>query len=154
MRSWQQFADEVPGFAAAAERAMASNAHLTMATLRADGSPRICGTEIRLAGGHLYVGGMTGNRRFTDLRRDPRVAIHSGAPGGPGWAGDAKLSGIATEVHDQAIKDTIADVPPGPFELFVVQLSTVTVLHLAGDPPDQLVIETWHPGRPIERQIR
>ena len=52
-----------------------------------------------------------------DLRRDPRVAIHSPSndpdeahPGA--WSGDAKLAGRAVEVTDPAVREAFG-VPPG-----------------------------------------
>lgn len=152
--TWREFSDEVPEFAAAVEAVLTANVHLIMGTIRADGSPRLCGTEIRFAAGELLLGGMTGNWRFKDLRRDPRLAIHNGSQGGPAWKADAKLSGTAVELTDQASKDLVEGVPPGPFELFAVRLSEVSYIHLEGDPPDKLVIETWRPGQPIDRQVR
>jgi hypothetical protein len=154
MTTWREFSDEVPEFAAAVRAALTANIHLIMGTIRADGSPRLCGTEIRYSDDELLLGGMTGNWRFKDLRRDPRLAIHSGSQGGPSWKADAKLSGTAVEILDPAGKGLIEDVPPGPFELFAVRLTEVTHVHLEGDPPDKLVIETWRPGQAIDRKVR
>ena len=39
-------------------------------------------------------------RKALDLRRDPRFALHSGSDDPPGWAGDAKLAGVAEEITD------------------------------------------------------
>ena len=154
MTTWREFTEEVPEFAAAVTAIFTASIHLIMGTVRADGSPRLSGTEIQFAADHLYLAGMTGAWRFRDLRRDPRVAIHSGSQGGPGWTGDAKLSGTAVEVTEQASKDVIKGLSPGDFELFAVLLTDVTHVHLDGDPPDKLVIETWRPGRSIERMVR
>jgi hypothetical protein len=79
-----------------------------------------------------------------DLRRDPRFAIHSGSPDPPGWRGDAKLARRAQEV-------TQSGADSHRFRLDVAEL--VVVRH-GGDPPDHLVIESWHEGRGVTRRRR
>ena len=119
---------------------MTSRKHLTMATLRRDGSPRISGTEVELADGQLRIGSMPGAVKALDLRRDPRVAIHgptedppSGAPAT--WKGEAKIAGTATEVDSG-----------GPAHRFVIDIqeAVITRLNKAGD---RLVVESWSPLR-------
>ena len=53
MSSWTEFEAAQPEFAARVRSLMTTRKHLTMATLRADGSPRISGTEVEFAGGEL-----------------------------------------------------------------------------------------------------
>ena len=43
--------------------------HKTIATLRADGAPRISGIECEFVDGELQFGSMTGARAGADLRR-------------------------------------------------------------------------------------
>src|SRR5437870_2394719 len=72
---------------------MSSRKHLTMATLRRDGSPRISGTEVQFAGEHLEIGSMPRAVKARDLLRDPRVAIHGPThdPAKSGrWRGEAR----------------------------------------------------------------
>ncbi len=77
-----------------------AHAHKTIATLRADGGPRISGIEAFFAEGELWIGSMPNARKALDLRRDPRYALHSGSDDPPKWEGDAKLSGRAEEITD------------------------------------------------------
>src|SRR5260370_24844973 len=74
--------------------------HKTIATLRADGSPRISGIEVAFEDGELAFGSMPNARKGADLGRDPRFALHSATidPGeGPEaqGPGEAKISGRA-----------------------------------------------------------
>ncbi len=55
---------------------MDAGRHKTIATLRADGSPRISGIECEFADGELRFGSMARARKGVDLRRDPRFALH------------------------------------------------------------------------------
>ena len=51
--------------------------HKTIATLRADGSPRISGIEAAFENGDLIFASMPNARKGVDLHRDPRFALHS-----------------------------------------------------------------------------
>lgn len=149
--TWQEFSEQAPELAARALERFKAHRHKTMATIRADGSPRISGTEVPIHRGEVWLGGMSGNRRFADLRRDPRVAIHSGSDHPDVWTGDAKLSGRAVEVTDDAGKAVFrgdTEVPPGDFELFRIDLSEVSVVRLS-EARDHLLIDVWREGEPV-----
>src|SRR4051794_12680707 len=91
--TWQEFSEQAPELAARVFERFEAHRHKTMATIRADGGPRICGTEAPIKLGEVWLGGMTGNRRFADLRRDPRVVIHSASEDPDVWTSDAKIAG-------------------------------------------------------------
>jgi hypothetical protein len=152
MATWQEFSEQAPELAARAFERFEAHRHKTMATIRADGSPRISGTEVPIHRGEVWLGGMTGNRRFADLRRDPRVAIHSSSEDPDVWTGDAKLAGRAVEVTDEAgmatFRGDAEEVPPGDFELFRIDLSEVVVVRLS-DAKDHLLIDVWREGEPV-----
>ncbi len=76
MASWAEFETAQPDFAKRVRKLMSTRKHLTMATLRRDGSPRISGTEVQFAGGNVQIGSMPRALKAKDLLRDPRVAIH------------------------------------------------------------------------------
>jgi hypothetical protein len=95
---------------------------------------------------------MEGSLKLADVRRDPRVALHSPTleppPDDPGaWAGDAKFSGTLVEIEPPA--DTPHD-GAGFFRLDVAE----AVLTYVGQPADHLVIESWHTGRGYQRRTR
>ena len=153
MARWQDIEDEAPEFAARLRERLDAFVHKTIATLRADGSPRISGTEVFYADGDLWFGSMPRARKARDLQRDPRFALHSGSVDPPEWTGDAKAAGRVEEVTDP---ERIAAIngegaPPGPSHLFRADIAELVVVHL-GDPPDHIVIESWHAGRGVERR--
>jgi Pyridoxamine 5'-phosphate oxidase len=155
--SWQEFSEQAPELAARVLERFVAHQHKTMATIRPDGSPRISGTEVPIQLGQVYLGGMTGNKRFADLRRDPRVAIHSGSDDPDVWSGDAKLAGRAVEVTDDAEKAAFRgeaeEVPSGEFELFRVDLAEAVVVRLS-DGRDSLLIDVWREGGPVRTYER
>ena len=138
MASWEEFEAAQPEFAARVRRLLATRKHLTMATLRRDGAPRISGTEIQFEGGELRIGSMSGARKALDLRRDPRVAIHGPThdPAKSGrWRGEAKIAGRAVELH--ASDDSHA---------FRIDIGEVVITRLNATR-SALVIESWKPQR-------
>ena len=77
MAGWDEFARSAPDLATAVRRRFDSHRHKMLATLRRDGSPRISGIETTFADGELWLGMMPGSLKALDLRRDPRLALHS-----------------------------------------------------------------------------
>lgn len=158
MATWQEFSELVPETAERVFERFEAHRHKTMATIRADGSPRISGTEVPIKFGEVWLGGMTGTKRFADLRRDPRVAIHSASEDAAAWTSDAKIAGRAVEVTDPAtqaaFRGAAEEVPEGAFELFRIDVTEAVVVRLS-DERDRLLIDVWHeggPARTVERR--
>jgi hypothetical protein len=142
MATWKEFVDDAGEYAARVERALTRNKHMTLATLRLDGAPRISGTEIQIEDGELLLGSMPRARKALDLLRDPRVAIHGPTADPPDepkdWIGEAKVAGVV-------------EVRPSDDDShrFSVDIREVVFTHL-NDAGDRLVVESWHPGRGVE----
>ena len=144
MARWQDIENSAPEFAAEVRRYFDARVHKTLATVRADGSPRISGTEAYLRDGDLWFGSMSNARKALDLRRDPRFALHSGSTDPPDWEGDAKINGLAEEVHD----------PERESHLFRADIQEAVLVGL-NEARNGLVIQLWRPDgkvRRIERQ--
>ncbi|HEY2724012.1 MAG TPA: pyridoxamine 5'-phosphate oxidase family protein [Pseudonocardiaceae bacterium] len=162
MATWRDVVDTEPDFAKRVQRIMDAYRHKTLATLRADGAPRISGIEASFIDGELWFGSMPGARKGRDLLRDPRFALHSGsiapARGDESqWPGDAKISGRAVPLIDPdqvaAILRAIEGPADQPADLFRADIAEVVITRV-GDPPDHLVIELWRPGAPLRRTTR
>jgi hypothetical protein len=141
MTTWAEFATAEPKLAERVKAVFAVAKHATLATLRADGAPRISGTEVDFGDDGLHIGSMKDAVKARDLHRDPRYALHSPTvdPDEAPWLGDAKIAGHATEVGEAAGFDGS--------HRFQLDVSEVVLITLGGDPPDHLVIESWHPDR-------
>jgi len=147
-----------PEFAARVRAAFDAHEHKFLATLRADGSPRISGITMHFVTGEPWLAGMPESVKFADLRRDPRFALHSGSSEPDTFSGDAKLSGRATEVTDQAERRSYAEAAGVPkammhFVLFRVELEQVVLVAL-DDRRSALVISSWRPGAGLTRTRR
>ncbi|HEU5148899.1 MAG TPA: pyridoxamine 5'-phosphate oxidase family protein [Iamia sp.] len=156
MTTWGDFAAAEPDLADRVRALLDAGRHKTIATLRADGSPRISGIECEIADGELRFGSMTGARKGADLRRDPRFALHGPTfhpeEGKEGeWPGEAKVTGRAVPAGPVGA-DGDDEAPEG--EMFVADITEVVVTGL--DPAaTMLVVEWWTPTggrRRVERE--
>ena len=149
MATWKDVESAEPAFAARARTLFDAHKHKTIATLRADGAPRISGIEVQFAGGDLTFGSMPGARKGADLRRDPRFALHSASVDPPedqaSWAGDAKVAGRA-----QLVGPLDGEVEG---ELFRADIDEVVVTGLNAEAT-MLVVEFWTPARGLRRVER
>ncbi|MDP9793587.1 hypothetical protein J2S43_002099 [Catenuloplanes nepalensis] len=139
MTAWRDVERAEPEFAARVRALFDAHKHKTIATLRADGAPRISGIETVFEDGELTFGSMAHARKGSDLRRDPRFALHSatvdpieGAEAA--WPGEAKISGRAVSAGP------ITEGPAG--ELFRAEIESVTHTHL-DEKAALLVVEWW-----------
>lgn len=151
--SWSDLERETPEFAAAVRARFEAHKHHVLASLKADGSPRVSGTEVTFHGSDLTVGSMPRSMKALDLQRDGRFALHAHTGDGSMDGGDAKLAGVAVEVTDTAdLEDYVADhpIPPGSFHLFRLGLAEVALTSLHPDG-DRIVIELWRPGHGLKR---
>ncbi|MTD54876.1 pyridoxamine 5'-phosphate oxidase family protein [Amycolatopsis pithecellobii] len=140
MTAWRDVEEAEPEFARRVRALFDAHKHKTIATVRADGAPRISGIEATFSDGELTFGSMPGARKGADLRRDPRLALHSatvdpveGAEAQ--WPGEAKIAGRA--------------VPTGP-EGFRVEVTEVVHTHLNPEAT-LLVVEWWTPAHGLRR---
>src|ERR671921_2839365 len=98
MAAFADVENEQPEFAARVRACFDAHRHKILATLRSDGAPRVSGIEAAFADGQLWLAGMTRSVKFADLRRDPRMALHSGSDEPDRFTADAKVSGRAVEI--------------------------------------------------------
>lgn len=145
--NWSRFEEENEVFAKRVQGLLLRRKHMTLATLRKDGAPRISGTEVALVDGELTLGMMPGSLKALDLLRDGRCALH-GPTEDPSpedtslWSGEVKVAGITAEVP----------LPEGAsghqFRLLVNEV-VLTSVHAGA-----LVVESWHPGRGHQERRR
>jgi hypothetical protein len=155
MATWGEFEAAQPELAAHVRRLFDAGRHKTIATLRADGSPRISGIECEFVDGELRFGSMTGSRKGADLERDPRFALH-----GPTfhpvegkeseWPGEAKIAGRATPAGPVSTEEGDGQ-PDG--QMFVADITEIVVTGLNPEGT-MLVVESWTPAHGLRRVER
>ena len=150
MTRWRDVEAAAPELAGRVRALLEAHRHKTIATLRADGSPRISGIECTFDDGERTVGSRPGARKGADLLRDPRFALHSatvdpveGAEAQ--WPGEAKVAGRALAAG------AIVDGPDG--DLFQAEIAEIVHTHL-DDAARMLVVEWWTPAHGLRRVER
>ena len=153
---WARFAEEAPDLEKHVRGRIETYGLGFLATLRADGSPRISGIEPAVAGGHLWLGMMPNSAKAGDLKRDGRFALHNASIDKDVSEGDAKINGVAHLVDDAAMFATFIgaiehDFDQASVDLFVADLTSVVTVQPVHN---ELVIRTWKPGEEVQRIAR
>ena len=162
MATWTTFADEAPDMAALAERRFTATGLALIATLRADGSPRISPLEpmveaekLVLHDGCMVLGMMPGSTKARDLQRDPRMSLHAATVDKMLSEPDVKLWGRGVELTDDAGLRDLAELhervtgyklEPGGFHIFLPDIEGVAVARI-GDKA--FYVDSWKPGEPV-----
>jgi hypothetical protein len=150
MTAWRDVEKAEPEFAKRVRALFEAHRHKTLATLRADGSPRISGIETAFDDGELVFGSMPNARKGADLLRDPRFALHSPTVDPvegeeAGWPGEAKIAGRAVPAGPTT------EGPPG--DRFHADITEVVHTHL-DEKATMLVVEWWTPTHGLRRVDR
>jgi hypothetical protein len=147
MVAWRDVELAEPEFAHRVRALFDAHRHKTIATLRADGSPRISGIEAAFEEGELVFGSMPNSRKGADLGRDPRFAVHSATvdpvEGSEAqWPGEAKISGRAIAAP------RMSEGADG--HRFHADIADVVHTHL-NEEATRLVVEWWTPTHGLRR---
>ena len=150
MTTWAEVEYAAPEFARRVRALFDAHRHKTIATVRADGSPRISGIEAVLTDGELTFGSMPNARKGADLLRDPRFALHSATVdpvegSEANWPGEAKISGRAIAAA-RSTEESAGD-------LFHADITEVVHTHL-DENATRLVVEWWTPRSGLRRVER
>lgn len=147
MACWQEFAAAEPELSTVVRARLTALRHHVLATVRADGAPRVSGTEVAWYGVDLTLGSMPSARKALDLRRDARFALHGNpGEGGEPTSPDVKISGRAHEVTGAEHEQWVATVAPPSTcsHLFRLDLTEIVTTGLNADHT-QLIIRSWRP---------
>ena len=147
MTSWRDVEQAERDFAERVRGLFDAHQHKTIATVRADGSPRISGIEAVFDDGELVFGSMPDARKGTDLRRDPRFALHSATidpvdGAAAQWPGEAKIAGRAIAAG--------AVTGGAEGDRFRADIAEVVHTHLNAEAT-MLVVEWWTPAHGLRR---
>ncbi|WP_419921810.1 pyridoxamine 5'-phosphate oxidase family protein [Candidatus Poriferisodalis sp.] len=146
--TWSEFASASPDLAERVQKRFDSHRHAVMATIRADGSPRMSGMEAPIRDGHLWLGMEYESTKAGDLRRDPRFGLHSAPDDEAMTCGDARIEGHAVPADSELAtlfarghRFEIDD--PTRIALFTAEITRVVLVHVA---EHALLVESWSPA--------
>ncbi len=157
---WCEFETQQPALAGVGARKLTDPGVVLVATIRRDGSPRISPVEPLLWDGDLWLSMGLGSSKTADLRRDPRILVHSIVTSPNGHDGEYKVRGIAVAETDPATQARYAEQvitrlgwqpEPGKFHLFRVDLGDVTYIRWDDATNDQYLTR-WPAGTEIVRR--
>jgi Pyridoxamine 5'-phosphate oxidase len=150
MASWTEVDTAAPGLAAAVRERFEAHGLGLLATLRADGFPRLSGVEPLFDLGELWLGMMKDSRKSLDLRRDPRCALHNATTDKEVHEGDVKITGrgVPAAGDERAAYKAAwlahrGSEVPEPFDLLRIDVYELARIMPAGD---HLLIESWREG--------
>jgi hypothetical protein len=154
--AWAAVAEEQPELVAATERAFAARRLKVLATVRADGAPRL--SEISgafLRDGELWLA-LIPSAKERDLAADPRCSVLCGSPTDASSI-NVRVSGRAERVRDpEAAAVRLGIVAAGTklrFGLFRVDIGEVVVTEPVPQTR-QIRIEWWNDASGAGRQVR
>jgi Pyridoxamine 5'-phosphate oxidase len=157
---WHDLESQQPALARVGAEKVAGPGVVLVATIRRDGSPRLSPVEPLLWDGDLWLSMGLGSRKAADLRRDPRILVHSIVTSPNGQDGDYKLRGAAVEEPDPATQARYTEQvaarlgwrpEPGRFHLFRVDITDVTYIRWDDATNDQYVTR-WPTGEEYVRR--
>ncbi|MGH9133193.1 MAG: pyridoxamine 5'-phosphate oxidase family protein [Ilumatobacteraceae bacterium] len=156
MASFADVENVEPDLADRVRGILSSTTNAVLGTIRRDGSPRLSGADPYFHDGQLRIWSMPRARKGQDLRRDPRVSVHSipwdsrklrDGAADVGQA-DAKVSGRAVLASDAGersafrswLKSERGLEPPDDWDLFTIDIDALAVISV---DTGQLVVERW-----------
>jgi hypothetical protein len=156
MVNWNELTEAAPRISTIFTRRHKATGNLCLlATLRADGSPRISPIEPRMFEGQLWIGGMPNTTKFADLARDPRFCLHTATVDTHVADGDAKLWGTVHHVDDEVqhlFEESGFDLRGQRFDHFyAADITSASAVEVVDGKYMEVTI--WKPGAP-ERVVR
>jgi DNA-binding MurR/RpiR family transcriptional regulator len=128
MAQWQSFAGAVPALAAFGQSCLERPPRVSyLATMGADGLPRVHPVTPILGDGRLFVFMEPASPKGHDLRERLVFALHNGVPDSEGTGGEFFVRGVAEPVDDPALRSVAAGAasyqPAGRYVLFELGVS-------------------------------
>ncbi len=102
---WDEFAQACPEIGHEADERFTRDQLVLLGTLARDGWPRISPCEVDVVEGLLVFGMMWRSPKALDLRRDPRLVVHSAQCDREATEPDLKLYGMAQEIGERVLRD-------------------------------------------------
>jgi hypothetical protein len=157
---WDEFAANAPRLADLGRQRLIEPGVVLVGTVRRDGTARISPVEPLLWERDLWLSMLLGSYKAADLRRDPRILVHSIVTNREGDLGEYKLRGHAAEESATEVQagyaaqahDRLGWAPvPGQFHLFRLDIADVTFIRYDQETGDQFVTR-WPAGQEFVRR--
>jgi pyridoxamine 5'-phosphate oxidase-like protein len=152
---WSDFQRAAPELAGFFERRLKETGICLLATLRADGWPRISPSEAYIVEAEVMLGMMWQSYKARDLMRDPRITVATPQCDIDGKPGDLKLYGSVAEVADATLRKRHADIeeaathwrPTEPYHLYSLEIQRAGFISFG----EQRKLARWTQERGLEQ---
>lgn len=147
---WADVEQQAGPLAAAVARRFAAHEHHVMATVRADGRPRVSGTNVYITEGVMWLGMMPAAARQGDLRARPWCAVHSAPLDAllPPGHGDVRLDADVRFVDDiqsrHLLRAVDRDDGASPGVLVELLVRSMSLVEVDGS---ELLVTSWSPSK-------
>src|SRR5436305_8996204 len=108
MATWNHFGNVNPEFAKFLKARLQGRVSY-LATIRADGSPRVHPIVVHFGEGELFIYMNPASPKAHDLQRDPRYALHCAVEDANGGKGEASISGRSRVIADPVTRKSLFD---------------------------------------------
>lgn len=156
---WDDVEREAGATGAMARARLADPGVVLVGTIRKDGTPRVSPCEPFFWDGELWLPMLWRSRKANDLRRDPRVLVHSVITNRDGDEGEVKVRGRVTEVLEPGRRAALcaaigAALPfePDPERIDPFTVDVASLVHVVYVDGDQHVA-MWPERRRFVRRI-
>jgi hypothetical protein len=143
--SWNMLETVDPDLAAFGAQRFASSGVAYLATVRADGAPRVYPVTPIIGEGRLFLFMEPTSPKGHDLRRDGRYAMHCSVEDSGGGGGEFFIAGRARLVEDPALREIATNAssfaPADRYILFELSL-------------EQASSTTYENGNPVRKRWR
>jgi Pyridoxamine 5'-phosphate oxidase len=129
MARWAEFEQAAPELAAIGRDCVERYGFMLLGTVRRDGTARISPVGVRLVNDELAMSFIARSTKEQDVRRDPRVLLHSPVLHADDPNSEFKLRGRAFEIDDERLARKAAMWhPPPPLVAFRVEVEHAAYL--------------------------
>jgi hypothetical protein len=142
MSTWAEFEQAAAPELAKAARERIDADFMLLGTIRRDGTPRISPVEVRIVSGELAVCLIRGSTKALDVRRDPRVLLHSPVLNANDPNSELKLRGRLVEATEPwFIEAASLWTPPPELTVFVLSFESAALVEWS---KGELTVSSWH----------
>ena len=152
MARWSEIDSVAATLTGVVELRFAANRHHVLGTIRPDGSPRLSGTEVYFHRGDVWIGCMPTSGKVSDLRRDPRCALHTAPIDLEMVEGDAVIDAVAVETDDADVWAAITEGSEEPVNGVLFRMD-VTRFRVVQVEDDRLLVHSWDPDRGVDLRV-
>src|SRR5207247_1819849 len=144
MSTWVEFQEAAPELAAEGREEIDRHGFMLLGTIRSDGTPRISPVEVRIVAGELAMCLVRDSMKERDVRRDPRVVLHSPMLNADDPNSELKLRGRLVEVEDEAVRTAAAVwTAPPEFDVFRLDVETAALVEWS---KGEMTVQRWRSG--------